>query len=469
MNRIRLQRANGGLELFADVVAEKNSHLGRNLAAQNLVGRPPVTARRDVVKVHVHFGAVVVDGEVHHFARRVAALPASRNFVHRSSLVTENADPKVTAFLICDPRPAAPATRVGRYSRTGARISVVKSRPERPDAIHMAVSPSISDERAPDDDGIAAQPSFRDTGLGRVAIGSVVAVLFSLSLLVASYVLNRFSMSVTLAASALVLAGALVVLMTVFVAARELLYWRLSTRSLARLVNELRAGEAPIGDLDRVKGGTVILVEPLRSILLDLREAKRTNIALQEEMRSRILSRTDALERQLGTLKTQAARDVMTGLGNRRAYDTMSQQIFKACAESHQDLCALMIDVDNFKPLNDTLGHAAGDELLKSIGEIIRSSIREHDSAYRVGGDEFVILLPRASRAIGDRLAGRLASLVDHLARPLKLPHPPALSIGTAALSDETFADSKQMMDQADRRLYAAKAKKPQRMQRNVA
>ena len=218
-----------------------------------------------------------------------------------------------------------------------------------------------------------------------------------------------------------------------------------------------------------MKGGAAILVEPLRSILLDLREAKRTNLALQEEMRSRILSRTDALERQLGTLKTQAARDVMTGLGNRRAFDTMSEQIFKACAESHQDLCALMIDVDNFKPLNDTLGHAAGDELLKSIGEIIRSSIREHDSAYRVGGDEFVILLPRANRVIGDRLAGRLTSLVDHLARPLKLPHAPALSIGTAALSDEKFADAKAMMDQADRRLYAMKAKKPQRLQRNVA
>jgi diguanylate cyclase (GGDEF)-like protein len=298
---------------------------------------------------------------------------------------------------------------------------------------------------------------------------SMAAVLFSLSVLVASYVLDRFAMRVTLTASLILLSAALVGLLVVFVAARDLLYWRRSARSLARLINELRAGDAPISDLDRVKGGTAILIEPLRSILLDLREAKRTNAGLQEEMRSRILSRTDALERQLGTLKTQAARDGMTGLGNRRAFDAMSPEIFKACAENHEDLCALMIDVDNFKPLNDTLGHAAGDELLKSIGEIIRSSIREHDSAFRVGGDEFVIFLPRAARAIGERLATRIASLVDHLARPLKLPHPPALSIGVAALSDEKLSDIKHLMDLADKRLYEVKAKKPHRKQRNVA
>ena len=305
--------------------------------------------------------------------------------------------------------------------------------------------------------------------MGRVVLASVACCLFSLTLLVASYVLNHYSMTVTLTASVLALSATIVLLMGAGAASRDLLYWRHSTRSFARLVNELRAGTAPLAELDQVTGGARVLVEPMRSILLDLREQKRINNELQDEMRNRILSRTDALERQLGTLKAQAARDPMTGLGNRRAFDAMSAQIFQACSESHEDLCALMIDVDNFKPLNDTLGHAAGDELLKSIGELIRSSIREHDSAYRIGGDEFVILLPRAARAIGDRLAERLISLVEHLARPMKLPHPPGLSIGSAALSDEKFADVKAMLDHADRRLYAAKATKPARQRRSVA
>ena len=314
-----------------------------------------------------------------------------------------------------------------------------------------------------------AHATWRSGRVQRVAIGSVAACLFSVSLLMASYVVEHFSMHISLTASALVLAASIVLLMLIAAASREMLYWHRSVRAFARLVNELRAGDTPMADLDKVGGGARALVEPIRSILLDLREAKRANNALQDEMRNRILSRTDALERQLGTLKTQSARDVMTGLGNRRGFDAMSNQIFKACTDSHEDLCVLMIDVDNFKPLNDTLGHAAGDELLKGIGEIIRSSIREHDSAYRIGGDEFVILLPRAARAIGDRLAGRLSSLIDHLARPLKLPHPPALSIGSAALSDQKFVDMKQFLDLADKRLYEAKASKTGRIHRSVA
>ena len=69
-----------------------------------------------------------------------------------------------------------------------------------------------------------------------------------------------------------------------------------------------------------------------------------------------------------------------------------------------------MIDVDNFKILNDTLGHAAGDDLLKAIGQLIRSAIRGQDVGCRLGGDEFVILLPE-SYGRGGRCAGDTAGL----------------------------------------------------------
>jgi diguanylate cyclase (GGDEF)-like protein len=302
----------------------------------------------------------------------------------------------------------------------------------------------------------------------RIFAGLCTACLFMLSLLLANLVITQFPHHVTLTASALLLTAAIIALFTLGAVARELIYWRRSLRLLARLVNELRAGEAPIADLEQVHGGGRALVEPLRAILLDLREQKRTNVALQEEMRRRILSRTDALERQLSALKALASRDGLTGLNNRRAFDTMVPQIFKACKESCEDLCVLMIDVDNFKPLNDTLGHAAGDDMLKAIAEIIHSSIREHDSAYRLGGDEFVIVMPRSSRAMGEKLGERLASLVDHLVRPQRLAKPPALSIGVSALSDGSMADVKHLLELADRRLYEVKERKPNRHRRSA-
>jgi diguanylate cyclase (GGDEF)-like protein len=307
------------------------------------------------------------------------------------------------------------------------------------------------------------------TWLIRTAAGLGLACLFLTSLILGSYVTQRYAGSIEVSAAIVLLMLAVVGLMTGGAVAREFIYWRRSVRLMARIANDLRAGEVAMAELDRVGGGARFLVEPVRSILMDLREQKRLNAELNEEMRQRILSRTDALERQLGSMKTQAARDALTGLGNRRGFDAMLPQVFEACRTACEDLCVLMIDVDNFKPLNDTLGHAAGDELLKSMGEIIRSSIREHDSAFRVGGDEFVILLPRTNKALGEKLAGRLSSLVEHLVRPLKLAHPPALSIGAAALSDGKCREAKTLIDHADKHLYAVKGKKPGRVQRSVA
>ena len=295
-----------------------------------------------------------------------------------------------------------------------------------------------------------------------------VSFMFLLSLLLGNLVISYFPGHVSLTTSALVLAACVVGLFLLGAFAREVLFWRRSCRALAKLMNELRAGEAPIAELEKINGGARIFVEPVRAILLDIREQKRQYAALQEEVRRRILSRTDALERQLGSFKAQASRDGLTGLNNRRAFDAMVPQIFKACVESCEDLCVLMIDVDNFKALNDTLGHGIGDELLKSIAEIILSSIREHDSAYRLGGDEFLIAMPRSSRVMGEKLAARLASLVEHLVRPRKLPLPPALSIGVAALSDQKMRDAKQLTELADHRLYEVKQTKPGRRARSA-
>jgi diguanylate cyclase (GGDEF)-like protein len=125
--------------------------------------------------------------------------------------------------------------------------------------------------------------------------------------------------------------------------------------------------------------------------------------------------------------------------------------------KENKDLCVLMIDVDNFKPLNDTLGHAAGDDLLRAIGQLIRSAIRGEDVGFRVGGDEFVVLLPGAGADAGQSLAGRLTSLVDQLAKTLKVAKPPRLSVGLSTLKNLQNCSPESLLEDADRALYNVK------------
>jgi diguanylate cyclase (GGDEF)-like protein len=122
-----------------------------------------------------------------------------------------------------------------------------------------------------------------------------------------------------------------------------------------------------------------------------------------------------------------------------------------------------MIDVDHFKGLNDTLGHAAGDQLLRDIGQLIRSSVRDgRDAAFRVGGDEFVVLMPGATPAAAASLAQRLISLVDAHAKTLRTIPKPRLAIGVALLSElpANKVGAHELLRAADRVLYKIKSER---------
>jgi diguanylate cyclase (GGDEF)-like protein len=237
--------------------------------------------------------------------------------------------------------------------------------------------------------------------------------------------------------------------------------WRDYTIPISRLIHLLpqaRVNEVPIEELSTIKGGLSPVVPLIQDLLRDLRRERVQNAILQEEIRQRIANRTDALERTIGSLKQQATRDVLTGLQNRRALDTQLPALFKQCKLSGSDLIVLMIDVDYFKTLNDTLGHAAGDDLLRQIGQLIRSSVRQTDYAFRCGGDEFVIVLPGATPTVGRNLADRLRSLVDGLGKTLRVPRAPRLSIGLASMNLTNAAGEQELLAEADKSLYAIKA-----------
>ncbi|HVE93643.1 MAG TPA: GGDEF domain-containing protein [Acidimicrobiales bacterium] len=149
--------------------------------------------------------------------------------------------------------------------------------------------------------------------------------------------------------------------------------------------------------------------------------------------------------RLAGRFKDLAFRDPVTDLGNRRAfYDRMH-----ARTGGRGPGALLVIDVDGFEAVNDTHGHATGDVLLRRIGGLIGQALRSHDFVARIGGDEFGVLLGRATRDEARVVASRIKeAIADDAALPV------TVSIGLAALRDSVRAT----VLAADAALYEAKA-----------
>ncbi|MBZ9822212.1 putative bifunctional diguanylate cyclase/phosphodiesterase [Mesorhizobium sp. CA4] len=157
------------------------------------------------------------------------------------------------------------------------------------------------------------------------------------------------------------------------------------------------------------------------------------------------------------TLLHQATHDVLTGLQNRRQFGDRLHQALATIGGQKPKAALLQIDLDDFKSVNDTLGHGAGDTLLQLAAGRIRDVLRDGESAYRYAGDEFaVIQLGKEQPAEAERLAG---SLVDAFKEPFVINGIPVFvgsSIGIA-FGPEHGTDGEQLMKAADIALYAAK------------
>jgi diguanylate cyclase (GGDEF)-like protein len=155
----------------------------------------------------------------------------------------------------------------------------------------------------------------------------------------------------------------------------------------------------------------------------------------------------------------QAFRDALTGLANRRLFlDRLSHSLDRLRGRSAARLAVVFLDVDNFKHLNDRLGHPAGDEVLQSIGERLRIAIRPGDTAARLGGDEFAILLEEVSDS--DEALAVAERLIASITAPIPLSDgSPRIgaSIGIA-LSGTAGDSAEDLLRNADIAMYAAKA-----------
>jgi diguanylate cyclase (GGDEF)-like protein len=160
------------------------------------------------------------------------------------------------------------------------------------------------------------------------------------------------------------------------------------------------------------------------------------------------------------TLRTQSIRDSLTGLYNRRYLNEALEREIRRAARTRRHLAVLLLDVDNFKGLNDTYGHEAGDTFLRELGAFLQQRVREEDVACRYGGDEFVILLTETSLETARKRARQLREgiktlSVAHRGRYLT---PPTVSLG-AALYPDHGASADELVRAADDALYKAKAR----------
>jgi len=175
-----------------------------------------------------------------------------------------------------------------------------------------------------------------------------------------------------------------------------------------------------------------------------------------EALRRRYHESVSQLASLTGRLRELAMIDSLTGVLNRRAFlDHADGEWVRHRRHDHPLACA-MIDVDGFKKINDTFGHAAGDAVLQHIGALVRATLRASDLPARLGGDEFIALMPETgiegATATAERLLARVA------ARPLSVLDQSletTLSIGVAGA--EGCQSLEELMAKADQALYRAK------------
>jgi diguanylate cyclase (GGDEF)-like protein len=152
-----------------------------------------------------------------------------------------------------------------------------------------------------------------------------------------------------------------------------------------------------------------------------------------------------------------ALRDPLTRTGNRIAMDQALQREIDVARRRQQPLSLLMLDIDHFKQINDRYGHCAGDEALKTVAHAIKNQLRNIDSVYRYGGEEFLVLLANTACADAALVAERLRLAIEQLrcevqSAPISL----SISLGCATLKPGETPDT--LLDRTDRALYRAKA-----------
>jgi len=169
-------------------------------------------------------------------------------------------------------------------------------------------------------------------------------------------------------------------------------------------------------------------------------------------LRNPILMEYDELRK----LRHNAASDPLTGLNNRRIFEEYLHREINRASRYGSSFALLAFDLREFKSVNDTYGHSAGDEILRSVARAILEAIRGSDISCRTGGDEFTILLPQAERGSAQVLAERIARKFKEYADPIAPNTSVAIDYGIAIFPEDGH-DATTLLALADKALYASK------------
>lgn len=246
-------------------------------------------------------------------------------------------------------------------------------------------------------------------------------------------------------------------------------------QSMARQMSAMAAGKsaavAYLADQDEQESATEPLLLALNGLFQQINERNRELRELNQLLEAKVQERTRALSQANEMLETLATTDVLTGLPNRRLLEDRMRQAMAAGQRSGRYGALMFLDLDNFKPLNDTQGHEVGDLLLKEAARRMKSCVRQIDSVARVGGDEFVVLLSELDRdparseaqaaSVAEKLRSTLAEPYDLCVKhegqaDARVTHRCSASIGVRVYSgvDQNQAD---ILKGADAAMYRAK------------
>jgi two-component system, cell cycle response regulator len=191
---------------------------------------------------------------------------------------------------------------------------------------------------------------------------------------------------------------------------------------------------------------------------MDELEARIFATLRSRNARLELRQRNTELEGLLTRTEHLARTDALTGTLNRRRFAEVLRHELASAQRYKYPLSLMLFDVDHFKAVNDSQGHASGDEALRNVAQIIGSSIREVDTCARYGGDEFVVLLPHTqgenATVVAERIRGSLArARASWQGAACNL----SLSVGIASSEDASLANPDELLEAADRALYDAK------------
>lgn len=194
----------------------------------------------------------------------------------------------------------------------------------------------------------------------------------------------------------------------------------------------------------------------LKDILKEVSELRKVNQELIAKLQEK-QKETERLKKELDALKKQAFIDYLTGLKNRRSIQKALEDYFKDYKNYGYPFSVIMMDLNNFKGINDEYGHLVGDCILKGIGEILRKYLRAKDAIGRYGGDEFLIILPGVKLEDAVNIARRLKTVIQNHTfycedKELKV----SASFGILEVN-ENFNSPEEILKEVDKKLYEAK------------